>query len=92
MGQTTRKSSTEAFIETGVVQAIETSLREGHVCQPSLLIIPMLSHSQFNISFIKNPYADDRDAELDPEQYLMRMLCRWDVVLCLEYCAFEVVD
>jgi len=34
MEQTTRKSSTETFIETGAVQAIE----ESHVCQPSLLV------------------------------------------------------
>jgi len=26
------------------------------------------------------------------KQYLMQVLCRWDVVLCLEYRAFEVVD
>jgi len=67
-------------------------VEEGHVCQPSLLLISTLPYSLSNISSIKNPFTDDRDAELNPEQYLMQVLCRWDVVLYLWYRVFDVGD
>ena len=37
-----------------------------------------------------NPYTDTRDVELGPEQCLMQVLYRLDVVLYLGYSAFEV--
>ena len=79
IGQTTQKTSAETFIETGVVQAIETSVRS-YVCQPSLLIVPMLPYPLSDISSIKNWYTDNRDAEHDSEWYPMQLLMRCGAV------------
>ena len=80
------------FIETWLARAIEISSKRvgSHVCQLSLLTIPIIPYSLPKISTSKNPYTDTRDAELGT--ILMQVLCQWDVVLHLEYRAFEVVD
>jgi len=58
--------SIETFIETWLARAIEISSRRvgSHVCQPSLLTIPIIPYSLPKISTSKNPYTDTRDAEL----------------------------
>jgi len=69
-------------------QAIETSVRS-HLCQPSLLIVPMLPYPLSDISSIKNSYTDNRDAEHDSERYLMQLLMRCGAVsggLCFWGC------
>ena len=80
------------FIETWLARAIEISSKRvgSHVCQLSLLTILIIPYSLPKISTSKNPYTDTRDAELGT--ILMQVLCQWDVVLHLEYRAFEVVD
>ena len=76
------------ILETSIETWIST-LRWGewvgfHVCRPSLLTILMRPYSLPKISPNRNPYTDTRDAELDPEQYLMQVGMRyrvWDTVL-----------
>jgi len=62
-------------------------VEESHVCQ-AFLTIP---YSLPKISSNKNPYTDNKDAEVEPEKHLMQVLSRWDVVLCLGDRAPEAV-
>jgi len=86
MRQTTRKSLTETSIETGVVQAIETLLRR------VMYVNHLSSYLRYHTHcIILAPLRTHYRRQRCGEQYLMQVLCRWDVVLYLGYRVFEVV-